>query len=132
MAKQSYVDANRRWLADKAAEDGVRPLDRGILYRVITSGAKGGRHPGPRSVVTVHYTGRTINGKQFDSSRGSTPPAFRLSDLIQGWSIALQAMTPGDRWEVYLPAEMGYGRRSVPGIPGGSTLIFDIQLIAVG
>lgn len=83
-------------------------------------------------MVVVHYTGTTINGKKFDSSRGGTAPAMRLRDLIQGWIIALQQMRVGDRWEIYLPAEMGYGRFSQPGIPGGSTLIFDIELLGVG
>ena len=87
--------------------------------------------PNRNSVVTVHYTGRTINGKQFDSSRGGAPVAMRLRELIQGWIIALQQMHVGDKWEIYLPAEMGYGRLSQPGIPGGSTLIFEIELIGV-
>lgn len=82
-------------------------------------------------VVTVHYTGRTINGKKFDSSFGGAPVAMRLRDLIQGWIIALQQMRVGDKWEIYLPAEMGYGRLSQPGIPGGSVLIFEIELKAV-
>jgi len=132
MAKQDYVLRNREWLQAKALEPGVMPLARGIYYKVIRKGRPDGPQPRPSSVVTVHYTGRTINGKQFDSSRGGTAPAMRLRELIQGWIIALQQMRPGDRWEVYLPAEMGYGRLSQPGIPGGSTLIFDIELIAVG
>ena len=82
-------------------------------------------------MVTAHYTGKTINGKTFDSSRGDVAPAFRLRDLIPGWIIAMQKMHVGDRWEVYIPAEQGYGKRSVPGIPGGSTLIFDIELLGV-
>ena len=57
---------------------------------------------------------------------------MRLRDLIQGWIIALQQMHVGDRWEIYLPTEMGYGRLSQPGIPAGSTLIFDIELLGVG
>ena len=57
--------------------------------------------------------------------------ASRLRDLIEGWIIALQQMRPGDKWEVYIPAEMGYGKFSQPGIPGGSTLIFEIELVAV-
>ncbi len=56
---------------------------------------------------------------------------MRLRDLIQGWIIALQQMRVGDKWEIYLPAEMGYGRLSQPGIPGGSVLIFEIELKAV-
>ena len=108
------------------------PLDKGIYYKVLRSGAPGGAQPGRSSVVTVHYTGRTINGKTFDSSRGGVAPAFRLRELIAGWIIALQQMRVGDRWEIYIPAEQGYGRFSQPGIPGGSTLVFDIELLGVG
>ena len=132
MAKQEYIEKNRRWPQEKATESGVRALDKGIYYKVIRSGAPGGAQPGRSSVVTVHYTGRTINGKTFDSSRGGVAPAFRLRELIAGWIIALQQMRVGDRWEIYIPAEQGYGRFSQPGIPGGSTLVFDIELLGVG
>ncbi|MDE5941202.1 MAG: FKBP-type peptidyl-prolyl cis-trans isomerase [Muribaculaceae bacterium] len=131
MAKQDYVAANRRWLEEKAQEEDVKPLDKGIFYKPLSKGKPGGASPNRNSVVTVHYTGRTINGKKFDSSRGGAPVAMRLRDLIQGWIIALQQMHVGDKWEIYLPAEMGYGRFSQPGIPGGSTLIFEIELIGV-
>ncbi|MCM1037317.1 MAG: FKBP-type peptidyl-prolyl cis-trans isomerase [Bacteroides sp.] len=130
MAKQEYIERNRRWLADKAAEPGVEPLDRGVYYKVLRSGRPGGACPSRGSVVTVHYTGKTIGGKTFDSSRSGVAPAFRLRDLIPGWTVALTAMRPGDRWEVYIPAEQAYGRLNQPGIPGGSTLIFDIELIS--
>ena len=132
MAKQEYIEKNRRWLQEKATESGVRALDKGIYYKVLRSGAPGGAQPGRSSVVTVHYTGRTINGKTFDSSRGGVAPAFRLRELIAGWIIALQQMRVGDRWEIYIPAEQGYGHFSQPGIPGGSTLVFDIELLGVG
>lgn len=131
MAKQEYVNANKEWLKAKALEPGVQEIARGILYKVIKNGNSKGPTPGPRSIITAHYTGYTINGKKFDSSRGGIPMACRLSDLIQGWIIALQQMHVGDRWEIYIPAEMGYGKFSQPGIPGGSTLIFDIELIGV-
>lgn len=130
MAKQDYIIKNREWLAAKSQEAGVNPLDKGIFYKVIKSG-KPGPSPNRNSVVTVHYTGTTINGKKFDTSRGGAAIAMRLRELIQGWVIALQQMRVGDRWEIYLPAEMGYGKFSQPGIPGGSTLIFDIELIAI-
>lgn len=131
MAKQDYINQNKEWLAAKSREPGVLPLDKNIFYKVIAKGRPDGKSPNRNSVVTVHYTGKTINGKKFDSSRGGAPLAMRLRDLIQGWIIALQAMHVGDKWEVYLPAEMGYGRFSQPGIPGGSTLIFEIELINV-
>lgn len=131
MAKQEYIIKNREWLQNKANEPGVLPIDKGFYYKVLKRGRLDSPSPNRNSVVTVHYTGRTINGKQFDSSRGGAPVAMRLRELIQGWIIALQQMHVGDKWEIYLPAEMGYGRLSQPGIPGGSTLIFEIELIGV-
>lgn len=130
MAKQDYIIKNREWLQEKAKEPGIMALDKGILYKVIKKG-KGGAHPNRGSVVTAHYIGKTINGKTFDSSRGGVAPAFRLRDLIPGWIIALQQMSVGDKWEIYVPAEQGYGKLNRPGIPGGSTLIFEIELIGV-
>ena len=131
MAKQEYIIKNRQWLENKAQEEGVKPLDNGVYYKVLKSGDTTGKSPGPNSVVTTHYVGKTINGKTFDSSRGGVAPAFRLRDLIPGWIIALQKMKPGDKWEIYIPAEQGYGKFNQPGIPGGSTLIFEIELLGV-
>ena len=126
-----YTQVNKNWLTAKAQEEGVKPLPKGIYYKVLAEGKADGKHPTPRSIVTAHYTGRTIDGKQFDSSRGGAPLAIRLCDLIEGWIIAMQQMCVGDYWEVYIPAEMGYGKFSQPGIPGGSTLIFEIELLGI-
>ena len=101
MNKREYAKANLDWLAAKAEEEGVIALPEGIYY------------------------------KEFDSSRGGAPIAFRLSDLIKGWIVAMQQMCVGDKWEVYIPANMGYGKFSQPGIPGGSTLIFEIELLGI-
>ena len=131
MAGSEYVRKNRQWLEDKSKEPGVHHLDKNIFYKVIKQGNPTTATPNKNSVVTVHYTGKTINGKTFDSSRGGAAPVMRLRDLIQGWIIALQKMHTGDRWELYLPSEMAYGRFSQPGIPGGSTLIFDVELIGI-
>lgn len=131
MNKKEYIQANQEWLAAKAQEEGVRALPKGIYYKVLSSGKADGKHPTPRSIITAHYTGWTIDGKEFDSSRGGTPIAFRLSDLIEGWIIAMQQMCIGDKWEIYLPAEMRYGKFSQPGIPGDSTLIFEIELLGI-
>lgn len=131
MSKGAYAQSNQAWLATKAQEEGVKALPKGIYYKVLAEGKQDGRHPSPRSIITTHYTGKTIDGKQFDSSRGGAPLAIRLCDLIDGWIIALQQMCVGDKWEVYIPAEMGYGRFSQPGIPGGSTLIFEIELLGI-
>ncbi|WP_288145884.1 FKBP-type peptidyl-prolyl cis-trans isomerase [Xylanibacter rodentium] len=131
MNKREYAQANKAWIEAKAQEEGVKALPKGIYYKVLSEGRNDGRHPSPRSIVTTHYTGWTINGKKFDSSRGGAPLAIRLCDLIEGWIVAMQQMCVGDRWEVYIPAEMGYGKFSQPGIPAGSTLIFEIELIGI-
>lgn len=131
MNKREYAQANRAWIEAKAQEEGVKALPRGIYYKVLAEGRNDGKHPSPRSIVTAHYTGWTINGKKFDSSRGGAPLAIRLCDLIEGWIVAMQQMCVGDRWEVYIHAEMGYGKFSQPGIPAGSTLIFEIELIGI-
>jgi len=109
----------------------LEALPKGIYYKVLTEGNASSAQPTVRSIITAHYTGKTIDGKQFDSSRGGVPLACRLCDLIEGWIIAMQQMHIGDKWEIYIPAEMGYGKFSQPGIPGGSTLIFEIELLRI-
>ena len=131
MNKREYAQANKEWLINKSKEQDVKALPKGIYYKVLSEGLADGKHPSPRSIVTAHYSGRTINGKQFDSSYGGAPLAIRLCDLIEGWIIAMQQMCVGNKREVYIPAEMGYGKFSQPGIPGGSTLIFEIELLGI-
>ena len=131
MNKREYAQANKDWLTQKAKEEGVHTLPKGMLYKVLAEGEDNSKHPTPRSIVTVHYAGRTIDGREFDSSRGGVPLAMRLSDLIDGWIIALQHMCVGDKWEVYIPSELGYGKFSQPGIPANSTLIFEIELLGI-
>ena len=144
MAKREYIEANKDWLEAKVKEEGVKALPKGIYYKVLSEGRSSsarllleGRKnldsakPTVRSIITAHYTGRTIDGKQFDSSHGGVPLACRLCDLIEGWIIAIQQMHIGDKWELYIPTEMGYGKFSQPGIPSGSTLIFEIELLGI-
>ena len=111
--KVQYIQANKEWLAAKAKEEGVKALPKGIYYKVLSEGNQESAKP------------------KFDSSRGGVPLACRLCDLIEGWIIAIQQMHIGDKWEIYIPAEMGYGKFSQPDIPGGSTLIFEIELIGI-
>jgi FKBP-type peptidyl-prolyl cis-trans isomerase len=131
MNKREYTQKNIEWLASKSKEEGVKALPKGIFYKVLSEGNVSSPQPTIRSIITAHYTGKTIDGKQFDSSRDSVPLACRLCDLIEGWIIAMQQMHIGDKWELYIPAEMGYGKFSQPGIPGGSTLIFEIELLGI-
>ena len=132
MVKREYAAANKKWLEEKAKEEGVMALPQGIYYKVLKSGDANGPKPSKRSIVTAHYTGWTINGKKFDSSRGGAPFAIRLNELIDGWIIAMQEMHVGDQWELYIPAEKGYGKYSRPGITGGSTRIFEVELLGIG
>ena len=83
MAKQEYIERNRQWLKDKAAEPGVIALDKGILYKVIKSGNAKGPKPNRNSVVVVHYTGRTINGKTFPDFIIGTP------NLVRGLKVGV-------------------------------------------
>ncbi len=133
MAKRpnkEYVARNVAYLEAIASEADSKPLPRGIYYKILASGS--GLSPQTNSIVSVHYSGERIDGYQFDSSReNSYPETFRLREVIVGWQIALSAMRVGDRWRVYIPASEGYGDRTIDDIPGGSTLIFDIELLAI-
>ena len=131
MNKRAYIQENKDWLVAKSKQDGVKALPKGVFYKVLNEGNLSSVQPTVRSIITVHYTGRTIDGKQFDSSRGGVPLACRLCDLIEGWIIAIQQMHIGDKWELYIPAEMGYGKFSQPGIPGCSTLIFEVEHLGI-
>ncbi len=126
-----YVKANSEWLKAKATEPGVKSLERGVLYKELQTGPESGKQPNSLSVVVCHYLGRTMDGKCFDTSLGGCPLAIRMRDLIEGWQIALQKMHVGDKWEVYMPAELGYGNILQPGIPAASALMFEIELISV-
>lgn len=126
-----YKADNEAFLAAKAQEEGVVELSSGVLCRRIETG-RGTRCPKPSSIVYVHYTGRLIDGTEFDSTRGDTLPAlFVVRDLIMGWQIALTRMHEGDRWEIYVPAKWGYGAMKMDGIPAHSTLVFDLELIKI-
>ena len=130
--KDLYRQQNEQFLVDLRQQEGINELRAGVLYKVITSG-DGSEKPSPRSIVTCHYKGSLINGKVFDNSFGrSCPEAFRVNELISGFQIALVNMTVGDHWIAYSPSEVGYGPRGAGSdIPGNSTLIFEIQLIAI-
>ena len=103
MAKREYIQANKDWLEAKAKEEGVKALPKGIYYKVLAEGNVQSARPSVRSVVTAHYTGKTIDGKTFDSSQGGVPLACRLWVLIDGWLIAMQQMHIGATRGVDIP-----------------------------
>ena len=106
--------------------------DSGLRYRIITEG-EGSKNPDSSSVVTVHYVGRFENGEEFDSSYSRNQPAsFPVNGVISGWTEALQLMRIGDKWELTIPPELGYGSQGAGStIPPDATLIFEVELLAV-
>lgn len=131
MKKADYKNKNEQFINEVASQDGILSLGGGVLYRVLESGDGGGSVT-PRSIVTCHYKGSLIDGKVFDNSwERSCPEAFRVSDLIEGFQMALCKMHVGDHWVVYIPWQKGYGKRADADIPGYSTLIFEIHLLGI-
>jgi FKBP-type peptidyl-prolyl cis-trans isomerase len=120
-----------KFLEENKTKEGVKTTASGLQYKVITSGK--GKMPTAESNVTVHYTGKLIDGTVFDSSveRGS-PATFGVSQVIGGWTEAMQLMHEGDKWLLYIPSELAYGERGAGGqIPPYSALIFEVELIKV-
>ncbi len=130
--KEEYKLQNEQFLSQLRSEPGIKELPCGILYRIMEKG-KGGETPRLNSIVTVHYKGSLINGREFDNSwKRRCQEAFRLNQVIKGWQIALQQMHIGDCWMVYIPFTMGYGTRSNGPIPAFSTLVFEVKLLGIG
>ncbi len=119
------------FLTENKNKPGVVVLPSGLQYKVINSG--NGVKPGKSDTVTVEYTGRLIDGTVFDSTEKTGKPAtFQVSQVIPGWTEALQLMPAGSTWEIYVPSGLAYGPRSVGGPIGpNETLIFKIHLISV-
>ena len=104
----------------------------GLQYRILNKG-HGNDSPGPESVVYVHYRGKLTNGLEFDSSYNrNQPTSFPVNGVIQGWTEALQLMKEGDKWELIIPPDLGYGKKGAGNIiPPDSTLIFEIELLEI-
>ena len=130
--KEIYKNKNIEFLKELSIQEGINSLPCGIYYKVLERG-EGKVSPTVRSIVSVHYRGTLIDGKEFDNSyKRNCPEAFRLCDVIDGWQIALQQMHVGDKWMIYIPFEMGYGSKASGPIPANSTLIFEVELLGIG
>ena len=129
--KEEYKQRNIDFLKEISQKEGVQRHPSGIMYQIVQQGI-GTQSPNLRSIVSVHYRGTLINGREFDNSwKRGCPEALRVSDVIEGWQIALQQMHVGDRWVIYIPSELGDGSRTSGPIPACSTLIFEIELLNV-
>lgn len=124
-------EAGQKFLEENKKKAGVTVTSSGLQYEVVKAGS--GKTPGANDQVTVHYTGKLLDGTVFDSSVERNEPAtFGVSDVITGWTEALQLMKEGDKWIVYLPYDLAYGERGAgQDIPPYSTLIFEVELLKV-
>jgi FKBP-type peptidyl-prolyl cis-trans isomerase FklB len=119
------------FLTANKTKPGIVATESGLQYQVLASG-KGKKPTSAEDQVTVHYTGKLIDGTVFDSSveRGE-PATFRLNEVIQGWTEAMQLMHEGDKWILFIPSEIGFGERGSGQIPPHAALIFEVELIKV-
>ncbi|KAB2822865.1 MAG: FKBP-type peptidyl-prolyl cis-trans isomerase [Paludibacter sp.] len=120
------------FLAENMKKEGVKSLPSGLQYKVITEGK--GKSPSATDTVTVQYTGKLVDGTEFDSSykRGQAA-TFAVNGVIKGWTEALQLMKEGSKWQLYLPSNLAYGETGTAGGPIGpnATLIFDVELVSL-
>ena len=129
---QPNIDQCNSFLSQNAKREGVKQTASGLQYEVIKEGT--GARPVDTSVVKVHYEGFLLNAtRPFDSSRERAEPTqFPLNGVIRGWTEGVQLMTVGSRYKFYVPYQLGYGEQgSGEAIPGGSLLIFDVELIEI-
>ena len=119
------------FLAKVKKEEGVKTTASGLAYKVLTEGT--GPNPNATDQVTVHYTGKLIDGKVFDSSvKRGQPATFPLNRVIPGWSEGVQLMKKGGKSTLYLPSNLAYGERGAGGvIPPNATLVFEIELLEI-
>lgn len=129
-ARAMNEELGKKFLEQNAQQEGVKVTESGLQYLVLKEG--NGVKPGPEDAVTVHYTGRLIDGTVFDSSveRGE-PATFAVGQVIPGWVEGLQLMSEGAAWRLFIPSNLAYGPHGTGPIQPNSTLIFDVQLIKV-
>lgn len=128
---KAQIDAGEKFLAENAKKEGVVVTSSGLQYKVINAGS--GEKPGTESVVKVHYTGTSIDGKKFDSSYDRNEPAtFRIGNIIKGWQEGLQLMSAGSKYMLYIPSHLAYGERGAGNIiKPFETLVFEVELIEI-
>jgi len=119
------------FLAANKTKPGVVTLPDGLQYKIIQAGT--GPKPSETDTVSVNYTGKLVNGKEFDASEKHGGPAtFEVGRVIKGWKEALQLMPVGSKWQLYVPPDLAYGEQGAGGdIPPNSALVFDVDLLSI-
>jgi FKBP-type peptidyl-prolyl cis-trans isomerase FkpA len=123
-------EKSKTFLEEAAKEQGAVRTESGLIYKELQAGT--GEQPGPTDVVKVHYRGTLPDGKEFDSSLKRNEPAqFPLNGVIRCWTEGVQKMKVGGKSKLVCPSDLAYGDRGTPGIPGGSALVFEVELLEV-
>ena len=118
------------FLEENKQKDGVMTTESGLQYLILSEGR--GNNPTLNDNVTVHYHGTLIDGTIFDSSVDRKQPAtFPLNGVIPGWQEALQMMSVGSKWKIFIPSELAYGESGAGAIGPNSTLIFEVELLSI-
>ncbi len=131
-AGEKNIKDGEAFLAANVKKEGVKATASGLQYKVLKTGT--GKSPKKTDKVKVHYHGSLIDGSVFDSSvERNEPVTFGVSQVIPGWTEALQMMKEGDKWQIALPSKIAYGEQPPPGskIGPNSTLIFDVELLSI-
>ena len=136
LAMESAVARNqaaaKEFLARNSQEKGVTTTASGLQYKILAPGESKAPTVAPTDEVAVQYRGTLLDGSEFDSTyKRGTPVTFRVNGVIAGWQEALVLMKPGAKWRIFVPPELGYGVTPNSGIPGGSLLIFEVELLSV-
>ena len=127
---QKEKDEGKAFMQENKSKEGVVELPSGIQYQILKEGT--GEKPTLKSTVKAHYRGALLNGKEFDSSfKRNQPFTARPTQLIQGWQEVLPMMPVGSTWRLWIPSHLAYGDNGTGGIPGGATLMFDIELLEI-
>jgi FKBP-type peptidyl-prolyl cis-trans isomerase FkpA len=130
--QEQWEQGQKAYEAWSAARPGWVVTDTGLQAHRLKAAKASAPRPVPSDTVTIHYTGRFIDGRVFDSSKERGEPAtFPLMRLIKGWQEGVPMMRVGETWEFVIPAPIAYGDRNRDPIPANSTLLFEIELIAI-
>jgi FKBP-type peptidyl-prolyl cis-trans isomerase len=124
--------AAKDFLTKNGQEKGVKTTASGLEYKVLIPGDAKAPAVAPTDEVTVNYRGKLLDGSEFDSSYARGQPAtFKVNGVIKGWQEALVLMKPGAKWQLFVPPELAYDASPRPGIPAGSLLNFEVELVSV-
>ncbi|MGN6399362.1 MAG: FKBP-type peptidyl-prolyl cis-trans isomerase [Flavisolibacter sp.] len=124
------IEAGEKFLAENKAKPGVKTTASGLQYEVLIEGK--GAKPLATDTVEVNYAGTLLDGTEFDNSyKRGAPITFSLNGVIRGWTEALQLMPVGSKYKLYVPYQLGYGMNDYGSIPGGSVLVFEVELLNI-